>query len=468
MHTTTRTLRTATIALRRNVLRSALTCLGIIIGVAAVIAMMEIGQGASSAIAKSIASMGANTVNVSPGAKINGGVNLGSGSAMTLTPDDCEAIRRECPAVRYAAPEAWCRTTQLIYGSRNWIPRNISGTTASFLDIHNWYPLAAGEPFTDADVRNAAKVCIVGQTLVRELFAGENPVGQSLRAGAVTLRVVGTLTAKGADMFGNDQDDILIAPWTTVKYRISNQSGNSAGQQAAAVSTASSSSSSTTVNTLSNLYPSTSGGNSALYPVMSTVQQADTPLPVRFSNVDQVICAAGSAAGVQRSVDEITALLHQRHHMGNDLSNDFRVQSATAFADMLGSTTTRMASLLLSVAVLSLLVGGVGIMNIMLVSVTERTREIGLRLAVGARGIDILQQFLIEAVILCLAGGAVGIALGRFVSWLVREFLHYPTEVSIPAIVASVIVSATVGVVFGFYPAWKAARLDPIDALRYE
>jgi ABC-type antimicrobial peptide transport system permease subunit len=466
MHTTTRTLRTASIALRRNVLRSALTCLGIIIGVAAVITMMEIGQGASSTIARNIASMGANTVNISPGAKVNGGVNLGSGSAMTLTPGDCDAIRTECPAVRYAAPQAWCKQTQLVYGSRNWIPRNISGTTASFLEIHNWSPLAEGEPFTDRDVRNGSKVCIIGQTLARELFAGEDPVGKDLRAGSVTLRVVGLLTTKGADMFGNDQDDIMIAPWTTVKYRISNQGGNSAGQQAAAMTTAASAAG-TTVNTLSNPYPAVAA-NTTLYPTPSTVQQADAPLPVRFSNVDQIICAATSAATVSRAVEEITALLHQRHHVGVQVANDFQVQSATEFAAMLGSTTSRMASLLLSVAVLSLLVGGVGIMNIMLVSVTERTREIGLRLAVGARGMDILQQFLIEAIILCLAGGLVGIGLGELASWSVRRFLKYPTEVSIPAIVASVIVSATVGVIFGFYPAWKAARLDPIDALRYE
>ena len=468
MHTTTRTLRTATIALRRNVLRSALTCLGIIIGVAAVIAMMEIGQGASSAIAKSIASMGANTVNVSPGAKVNGGVNLGSGSAMTLTPGDCDAIRTDCPAVRYAAPQAWCRQTQLVYGSRNWIPRNISGTTDSFLEIHNWTPLARGDPFTDADVRNAAQVCIVGQTLVRELFAGDNPVGKDLRAGNVSLRVVGELATKGSDMFGNDQDDILLAPWTTVKYRINSQGGNSAGQQAASSAAATAAASTAaTANLTTSLYPVASG-TTVLYPTLSAVEEADTPQIIRFSNVDQIICTAGSPGAVQRAVDEITALLHQRHHVGSHVENDFRVQSATEFADMLGSTTSRMSNLLLSVAVLSLLVGGVGIMNIMLVSVTERTREIGLRLAVGARGLDILQQFLIEAVILCLAGGAVGIGFGELTSWAVRTFLNYPTEVSIPAIAASVIVSATVGVVFGFYPAWKAARLDPIDALRYE
>ena len=193
---------------------------------------------------------------------MTGGVNLGTGSAMTLTPADCDAIRGECPAVRYAAPQVWCRQTQLVYGGRNWIPRNIRGTTASFLDIHNWTPLTGGEPFTDRDVRNAAKVCIIGQTLVRELFAGENPIGKDLRVGNVTFRVVGMLSGKGANMFGDDQDDILLAPWTTVKFRLSNQSGNSAGQQAAAQTAAASSA--TAVNTLSNLYPTASGQLRAL------------------------------------------------------------------------------------------------------------------------------------------------------------------------------------------------------------
>ena len=458
MHTTTRTLRTALIALRRNVFRSGLTCLGIIIGVGAVITMMEIGNGASSAIARSVAKMGANTVNVNPGPKITGGVNMGSGSSLTLTPGDCVAIARECPAVRYACPQVWTRQTQLVYGSRNYVPRSVRGTTADWLAIHNWTPLAAGEPFTDVDVRNAARVCIVGQTLVRELFANDSPVGKDVRVGNVLFKVVGVLTPKGSNMVGDDEDDILVAPWTTVRYRLSNQSGNSSNQAAAAAST-------DKVNTLSTLYPSTSGN---LYPQLSAVQQADTPMPIRFTSVDQILCAATGPDKVDAAMEQITALLHQRHHVGSAADNDFRVQDATAWAQTLGSTTQTMASLLLSVAVLSLLVGGVGIMNIMLVSVTERTREIGLRLAVGARGRDILTQFLIEAVILCLAGGAVGILLGRLVSILVRTFAGYPTEVSVGAMVASVLVSATVGLTFGFYPAWKAARLDPIDALRYE
>ena len=458
MHTATRTLRTALIALRRNVFRSALTCLGIIIGVGAVITMMEIGHGATSAIQQSITKMGANTINVFPAPKVTGGVNMGAGSVMTLTPADCAAIADECPAVRYAAPMVWTRQTQMVYGSRNYVPQDTRGTTADWLAIHNWLPLAAGQPFTDADVRNAARVCVVGQTLVRELFAGENPVGHDVRVGNVLFRVVGTLKAKGSRMDGGDQDDIIVAPWTTVRYRLSNQSGNASNQTAVA-------SAAGAVNTLSGLYPGSTGG---LYPQMSSVQQADTPLPVRFSTVDAIFCAANGPDHIDAAVKQITDLLHQRHHVDDGAGSDFRVQNASENVDALRDTTRQQSNLLLSVAVLSLLVGGVGIMNIMLVSVTERTREIGLRMAVGARGRDILQQFLIEAVILCLAGGAVGIGLGRLASMAVQKWGGYPTEISYPAIIASVVVSATVGLTFGFYPAWKAARLDPIDALRYE
>ena len=458
MHTTTRTLKTAVKAVRRNLFRSALTCLGIIIGVGAVITMMEIGHGANDAIQASMAKMGAATVDVFPGPKITGGVNMGAGSAMTITPADCVAIAHDCPAVRYAAPQVWTRQVQMVYGSRNYVPQNVRGTTADWLAIHNWVPLADGQPFTDADVRNAARVLIVGQTVVRELFAGEDPVGREVRVGSVLFRVVGMLTPKGANVTGDDQDDVIVAPWTTVRYRLSNQSASSSGQTTAAAAAA-------TVNTLSTPYPVQT---QTLYPAPSTVQQADTPMAVKFATVDNIVCAANGPDKVEAAVDQITALLHQRHHVTDVGGNDFRVHNAHEWLDKLQETGARQAALLLSVAVLSLLVGGVGIMNIMLVSVTERTREIGLRMAVGARGVDILTQFLIEATILCLAGGAVGIALGRLASIIVRNTLGYPTEISVPAIVVSVIVSASVGVIFGFYPAWKAARLDPIDALRYE
>jgi ABC-type antimicrobial peptide transport system permease subunit len=460
----TRTFKSATIALRRNVMRSALTCLGIIIGVSAVIAMMEIGHGSSESIKKSLSSMGANTVLVLPGTAASGGVTWGAGSAMTLTPEDCDAILANCSAVHNACPIVRAKSSQVIYGGQNWIPSNITGATPAILDIQNWGNVIEGQPFTDADVRNASKVCLLGQTLVQKLFNGRSPVGKDIRLANVSFRVVGALKAKGANMFGQDQDDVIIAPWTTIKYRVS---GTPFGGAAQASSGGSSSSSSTSdaVNTLSNLYPSTSLD---LYPDTSSVQAADTPQPVRFANVDQILVTSVSTTAIPQTIAQITQLLHDRHHIRAGQPDDFQTRDFTEMSSMLTSTTTLMTGLLMAVAMLSLLVGGVGIMNIMLVSVTERTREIGLRMAVGARGRDILQQFLIEAIILCLFGGAIGILLGRGGSILVHLVLGWPTEISVPAIVASVIVSASVGMIFGFYPAWKASRLDPIEALRYE
>ena len=245
-----RTLRTAFRALRRNPMRAGLTALGIIIGVAAVIAMMEIGQGSSSAIQKTIASMGANSLMVFPGAAASGGISFGGGSVMTLSPGDCDAIQQEATASRWAAPVVRARC-QVVYGNRNWVPNTINGTTPAFLEIREWTDLAEGEPFTDRDVRNASKVCVIGQTLVRELFQGESPVGKEIRVKNVTFRVVGVLASKGANMMGMDQDDILLAPWTTIKYRVVGSSVTNVNQ--------STETSSTTVNTLSQLYPGTSG-----------------------------------------------------------------------------------------------------------------------------------------------------------------------------------------------------------------
>jgi ABC-type antimicrobial peptide transport system permease subunit len=467
MLTITRTLNAATVALRRNIMRSALTCLGIIIGVAAVIAMMEIGHGVSTAIQKSIANMGANTLLVLPGTAASGGVSWGTGSVMTLTPEDCEAIIRDCPAVRYAAPLVRAKSSQVVYGNRNWIPQQISGTTPAFLDIRDWTDMADGEAFTDQDVRNASKVCLIGQTLVRELFEGQSPIGKDVRIANVSFRVVGVLRAKGANMMGSDQDDLVLAPWTTIKNRLSGQSFGGAAQASANTSASSSSSSSisTAVNTLSDLYATDSLN---LYPQMSNVQAADTPQPVRFANVDMIQVSARSEASTQAAINQIQTLLHDRHHIRAGQPDDFMIRDMAEIMSTLTKTSGLMTGLLLGVAAISLVVGGVGIMNIMLVSVTERTREIGLRMAVGARARDILRQFLIEAIILCLAGGAVGILLGRSFSLLLRFALKLPTQVSIPAIVASVMVSAAVGLGFGFYPAWKASKLDPIEALRYE
>jgi len=454
-----RTLRMATHALRRNVLRSALTTLGIIIGVAAVIAMMEIGQGSSTAIRRTIASMGANNLLVQPGTASSGGVTFGSGSIVTLTPQDAEAILRECPAVRAVAPIVRART-QVVYGNRNWVPLYIYGTTPDFLDVRDWTDLADGEPFTDRDVRNGSKVCLIGQTIVRELFQNRSALGQEVRVQNVSFKVVGTLSARGANMMGLDQDDILLAPWTTVKYRVSGSSLQNVNQSVAAAANPTQQ-----VNTLNQLYP---GTQASLYPAPSPMQMADTPLPVRFTNVDQILTAATTAAEIPVATRQVTQVLHERHRIRPGQPNDFNIRDMAEMTKALSSTTTLMTNLLLCVALISLVVGGVGIMNIMLVSVTERTREIGLRMAVGARARDILRQFLVEAVVLCLLGGALGILTGWGGSWLVRTLLNWPTETSWPAVAASVIVSATVGVVFGYYPAWKASRLDPIEALRYE
>jgi len=449
------TTKTALGALRRNLLRTMLTTLGIVIGVAAVISMMEIGNGATIAIKKTMASIGANTLVVVPGAMSTSGINQGAGSFMTLTPQDADAIVKECPALRSVAPIVRART-QVVYGNRNWVPTYIYGTTPSFLEVREWTDLEEGEPFTEHDVLNSGKVCLVGQTIVRELFGGRSPIGKEVRIRNVSFKIVGVLKTKGANMMGQDQDDILLAPWTTIKYRVvatslsgSNQSGTTT----------------TTPDLPGSVYPNTQQN---LYPVPSATEQADTPQPIRFANVDQILTAARSSDQVLAAIQEITMLLRERHHLKPAGPNDFNVRDMTEITKAMSSTTEMITKLLLCVAMISLVVGGVGIMNIMLVSVTERTREIGLRMAVGAEPGDILRQFLTEAVVLCLLGGTVGIILGRTSSYIISSVLHWPTAASAGAIVAAVTVSATVGVIFGFYPAWKASRLNPIAALRYE
>ncbi len=451
-----RTVRTAMKALRRNPMRAMLTTLGIVIGVGSVITMMEIGSGSSAAIRKTISSMGANVLNVRPGAASSGGVSFGSGSTTTLTPEDCEAILRECQSIRNATPLVRTRT-QVVYGNRNWVPTFIYGVMPAFLDVQDW-SMAQGDPFTNRDVLNANKVCLMGQTLVRELFQDEPPVGKEIRVKNVSFRVVGVLGSKGANMMGMDQDDILVAPWTTIKYRVTGSTLENANQS-------SSKGSSGSVNTLSNLYP---GGQPSLYPERSDIQAANNPMPVRFANIDSILVAAKSTGEISAAIQEITTVLRERHRIRSGQPNDFSIRDMTEMTKALSSTTTLMTNLLLCVAMISLVVGGVGIMNIMLVSVTERTREIGLRMAVGARARDILRQFLVEAVVLCLVGGAIGILIGRGGSYFVWMFLRWPVETSPTAIVAAVLVSASVGIAFGFYPAWKASRLDPIEALRYE
>jgi ABC-type antimicrobial peptide transport system permease subunit len=438
-------------------MRATLTTLGIVIGVAAVIAMMEIGSGSSAAIQKSISSMGSNMLMIHPGTAASGGVSFGAGSIMTLTPDDRDAIMKECPAVRSATSSVRART-QVIYGNINWVPLFIYGTDPEYLDIRNWTNLAEGEAFTERDVRNGNKVCILGQTIVRKLFDNQSPIGKEVRLKNVSFKVIGVLSAKGANMMGMDQDDIIIAPWTTIKYRV-------VGSSVTNVNQSSSASGSASVNSLSNLYP-TSKVN--LYPVPSATQAADTPMPVRFTNVDEILASAKSTAEIPTAVNQISNLLKERHRLHEGDPNDFDIHDMTEMVKVFTATTKLMTNLLLCVALISLLVGGVGIMNIMLVSVTERTHEIGLRMAVGAKARDILRQFLVESVVLCLIGGAMGILLGHGGSYLVKLILRWPVQTSPGAIIAAVAVSASVGIIFGYYPAWKASKMDPIEALRYE
>ena len=454
-HRSARTARTAVRALRRNVMRSALTCLGIIIGVAAVITMMEVGGGSSRSIQQAIVSLGASVIQIDPAEVSVAGVSSGSGGRATLTMEDAEALRNECSALQGVAPSVDC-WSQVIFANRNWRPGRILGATPDYLAVRNW-PVEEGDSFTMDDVRSSAGVCLIGRTVAEKLFGEESPVGKEVHLRGVGLRVVGILARKGANVMGQDQDDFLIAPLTTIKFRVTGQR-QSMQSTGAASSTAS-------AGTRGQVYPSQ---QPPLYPPQSASQAVDTPQLVRFTDLDDVWVAAGSPQNIPVAIRQVTAVLRDRHRLRPGAPDDFKVRDHTEIAETFAATSRMMTNLLLVVALISLVVGGIGIMNIMLVSVTERTREIGIRLAVGARSRDVLRQFLIEAMILCLAGGIVGILLGRGASASITALLRWPTVPSPSAILASVAVSLTVGIVFGFYPAWKASRLDPIDALRYE
>ncbi len=447
------TLKTALRALRRNPMRSALTTLGIIIGIAAVISMVQIGEGSSAAIKQTIENMGANTLIVFPGQAVSAGVSFGGGSAVTLTSQDAAAVARDCPSVLAAAPQVNGRM-QLVRGSQNWVPQFIAGTSPAYFTIRDW-PIVEGRAFNNSDVLGVNQVCDLGQTVVKELFPSGKPLGKTILVQNVPLKVIGVLAKKGANMMGMDQDDILVLPWTTLKFRISANALQNQNQSSAATST----------TTTDQLYPETA---QSLYPVPSASEQTDTPQPVSFPNINSILVAVPSTSQIPQAIAEITALLRQRHHLQPGQPNDFNIRNMAEISNALGSTSRMMTNLLTGVALISLLVGGVGIMNIMLVSVTERTREIGLRMAVGAKPRDILSQFILEAIVLCLFGGALGILTGQALSSAVQHLLHWPIELSMPAMIASVAVSAAVGLIFGYYPAWKASRLDPIDALRYE
>jgi putative ABC transport system permease protein len=404
------TFRVAIHALGRNKMRSGLTMLGIIIGVGAVIAMVGIGQGASASIQAQIANLGNNMLFVQSGSQSQGGMRGGAGSITTFTPEDVDAIERECPSVKAASPSIRANG-QLIYGNQNWVASGgISGTNQKFPDIRLW-PIASGEGdfFTEGDVRTAARVCVIGKTVQDNLFSGSDPVGQTMRIRNLPFRVIGVLTVKGQNQYGQDQDDTVIVPYTTVQKKM-----------------------------------------------------------LSITWIQSAMISAISPAATFTAQTQIEELLRQRHRLGPNQENDFFVRNLTDIAEAADQSSKIMTNLLASIAGVSLLVGGIGIMNIMLVSVTERTREIGIRMAIGARSAAIRRQFLIESVTLSVVGGIFGIALGVAASIVISKTLNWPTLVSPWSIFASVIFSVLVGVGFGYYPARKAAGLDPIDALRYE
>jgi len=394
-------------ALRRNKMRSVLTALGIIIGVAAVIAMVGIGNGAKAQVEAQIASLGENIIQVLSGSTTSSGIRSGWGGAGTLKIEDAAAIEREIPGVIAVSEEVFSNM-QVAAGNQNWLTR-VLGESADYLDIRQW-PLADGAPFTPQDVRSANKVCVIGQTAASKIFGDQqSAVGQILRIKNVPFTITGVLVRKGFSMMGVDQDDVVIMPYTSAMKRVI-------------------------------------GGA-----VLRSIN-------VQVSDANQMNAAQ----------QQIISLLRQRHNIRPGQDDDFTVRTQQDIADTATATTKVMTVLLGSIAGVSLVVGGIGIMNIMLVSVTERTREIGTRMAVGAHGSDILTQFLIEAVTLSSVGGVIGIIFGIGASQILSSYAHWPTLISLSSIIVAFMFSAAVGIFFGFYPARKAAALDPIEALRYE
>lgn len=444
-----RILKTAFRSIMRNPMRTFLTTLGIVIGIAAVIALMEIGNGAQEILKENISAMGVNSITVRPGTSMHGGVSSGAGAMANLTTKDIDAIKKSCPSVKLVTPVISARG-QVIYKGKNWNPFSISGVADNYLEIGNW-KLSEGVMFDERQVARGAKVCLIGSTIRRELFGSEDPLGKDIRIQNVLFKVIGVLASKGANMIGMDQDDVILAPWTAVKARLAG---------AGSTSVSSISSGTTTTNSPSSAYATAT----SLYPE----QTDDNMPPVRFQNVDSIVAWAYTPELVDSATEEIAKILRKNHKLANDADDDFQIRTMAEFSTFLTSQTETMTKLLLCVAFVSLIVGGVGIMNIMLVSVTERTREIGLRMAVGAKKKDILRQFLVESVVICLLGGIIGIAFGHGATLVLAFLLNWPSAVSYPALLLSVGVSVLVGVLFGYYPAWKAARLDPIEALRYE
>jgi putative ABC transport system permease protein len=409
------TIRVAFWALGKNKLRAGLTMLGIIIGIASVTTMVSLGGSASELIQSQLQSLGTNVVVVMPGTRRGGG-GVRDTTAPTLTAKDSDAIAKECPAVLASSPLVGA-SGQLIYGNSNWKPRDMFGVGPDYLVVRNW-PVQAGGFFTQREITSAAKVCVIGQTVANKLFQTTNPLGQVIRVKNIPCRVVGVLERKGANMIGDDQDDIIVLPYTTVRKRLQGSS---------------------------------------------------------FDNVNAIMVSARTQAQMSDAEGQVRRLLLERHRIHPGEPADFNVQNTTEIANTMGAITGAMTLMLSAIAAISLVVGGVGIMNIMLVSVTERTREIGIRMAVGAKSRDILRQFLVEAIILAGIGGAIGVLVGVGASVGLTALINsltkgseWPTVVSLPAAGVAMLFAGAVGLFFGYYPARRASRLDPIESLRFE
>ena len=394
-------------ALKRNKLRSSLTVLGIVIGVAAVISMVGITSGARTSVRAQISSLGDNVFMIFSGSFSRGGTRMGVGTRQNLTVEDVEAISAQAPSVLSVSPMVRA-SGQLVYANQNWVT-SLFGVSPDYLDIRR-YEIASGRMFTETDNRGAAKVCVIGQTVIDNVFGGADPVGSTIRLRQMPFEVIGRLAPKGQSAMGQDQDDVVLVPLTTAIKKFQ-------------------------------------GGE---------------------SRVSMIVGSATTAETMARAQQEITDILRARHRLGANDEDDFVVRTQSDLAETVESQAETMTILLGSVALVSLLVGGIGIMNIMLVSVTERTREIGIRMSVGAQERDILWQFLIEAVLLSMLGGALGIALGWGVSAMISKFAGWPTEIAPLTALIALVFASLVGIFFGFYPARKASRLDPIEALRYE
>jgi len=445
-------------AIRRNKLRAALTMLGIFIGVAAVITMVAVGDGAKSSVEAQINSLGTNLLIVLPGATTANGVHAGLGSSSTLTTGDADAIARlggPVALVTYMDRQV----AQVVSGNRNW-STNIQGTTSNYFAIRDWQP-SIGRIFTDSEEKAGAAVCLLGQTVVNNLFGeGQNPVGATIRVKNFPMKVIGVLAVKGQSSYGQDQDDVVIVPFNTAERKVLGVSAPQSTPAPAAVATAS------TTNCATCVYSSVPTTNSVY-----AASEASSPYgagPKITGVINSMFVKASSSDQVDAAIAQITRTLHERHHIQPKQDNDFTVRNLSEIAAASESATQVMTMLLLAVASISLLVGGIGIMNIMLVSVTERTREIGIRMAIGARRVHIMLQFLVEAMLLSATGGVAGIVLGVLVSKLISALAEWPTLVSPVAVAGGFIFSAAVGVFFGYYPARKASLLHPIDALRYE